>query len=80
MLPDLDFLDELADASARETLPRFRMGIDVDNKLAGDFDPVTEADRAAERAIRALINARSPITAFWARNMAPRARTANSSG
>ena len=60
MLPDLDFLDELAEASARETLPRFRMGIDVDNKLAGDFDPVTEADRAAERAIRALINARFP--------------------
>lgn len=60
MLPDLEFLDELADASARETLPRFRADIGVDNKIAGDFDPVTEADRAAERAIRDLIGRRFP--------------------
>lgn len=60
MLPDLDFLDLLADAAAAETLPRFRRDVSIDNKLAGGFDPVTEADRAAERAIAALILAHFP--------------------
>lgn len=60
MLPDLTFLDELADAAARQTLPRFRSGIAVANKLGSGFDPVTEADQAAERAIRALIGERFP--------------------
>jgi histidinol phosphatase-like enzyme (inositol monophosphatase family) len=60
MLPDIAFLDELADAAARETLPRFRSGIAVTNKLGSGFDPVTEADQAAERAIRELIGRRFP--------------------
>ncbi|MBW3096350.1 histidinol-phosphatase [Pseudohoeflea coraliihabitans] len=60
MVPDLDFLDELADAAAAETLPRFRIGGTISNKLANGFDPVTEADRAAEAAIRARIAARFP--------------------
>lgn len=60
MLPDLDFFDLLADAAAHETLPRFRMSVPVDNKLAAGFDPVTEADRAAEHAIRSLISAHYP--------------------
>ena len=42
-------------AAAAETLPRFRAQGAVANKEAGSFDPVTEADREAERAIRALI-------------------------
>ncbi len=54
-LPDRAFLASLARAAAAETLPRFRTGGDVVNKLAQGFDPVTEADRAAERAIRRLI-------------------------
>src|SRR5690606_14889884 len=45
---------------ANETLPRFRRQSEVSNKLSGGFDPVTEADRGAERAIRALINAEFP--------------------
>ena len=41
------------------------------------FDPVTEADREAERAIRALIRGRvSRTMASWARSMAPRTSTA----
>lgn len=60
MLPDRAFFDRLADAASAETLPRFRAGIDVVNKLAGGFDPVTEGDRAAESAIRALIDAHFP--------------------
>ena len=59
--PDAKFLLMLADAADRETLPRFRGGGGVDNKLGpGAFDPVTEADRAAETAIRALITDRFP--------------------
>ena len=59
--PDATFLMALADVADRETLPRFRAGGGVDNKLGeGAFDPVTEADRAAERAIRDLIGQRFP--------------------
>jgi len=58
--PDLDFMHVLADAAAVETLPRFRNGTAIINKLDGGFDPVTEADRAAEAAIRALISERFP--------------------
>ncbi|WP_377296659.1 histidinol-phosphatase [Rhizobium sp. SGZ-381] len=60
MLPDRAFFDALADAARQQTLPRFRTGTLVANKLAGGFDPVTEADRAAETAIRDLVTARFP--------------------
>lgn len=55
MLPDRAFFDRLADAARQQTLPRFRVGTAVTNKLEGGFDPVTEADQAAELAIRELI-------------------------
>lgn len=58
--PDIDFLLSLADVADAETLPRFRNGSSVDNKLLAAFDPVTEADRAAERAIVAAIRDRYP--------------------
>src|ERR1700710_1862085 len=60
MLPDRAFFFQLAEAAKAETLPRFRAGIDVVNKEAVGFDPVTEGDRAAEAAIRALIEAKFP--------------------
>jgi histidinol-phosphate phosphatase HisN, inositol monophosphatase family len=60
MLPDRDFFYRLADAAKAETLPRFRTGLSVVNKMAGGFDPVTEGDRAAEKAIRALITEHFP--------------------
>ncbi|TWF51930.1 histidinol-phosphatase [Neorhizobium alkalisoli] len=60
MLPDRAFFDLLAEAAAEETLPRFRTGLSVVNKQQGGFDPVTEGDRAAETAIRALIGERFP--------------------
>lgn len=55
-----DFMRRIASAAAAETLPRFRSQGAVVNKLAGGFDPVTEADREAERAIRALIGEEFP--------------------
>lgn len=60
MLPEIAFFDAIAEAAAAETLPRFRMPAAIDNKHAGGFDPVTEADRAAEVAIRRLITERYP--------------------
>jgi histidinol phosphatase-like enzyme (inositol monophosphatase family) len=44
-----------ADAAAARTLPLFRTDLGIDNKLLSGFDPVTEADRGAETAIRAVI-------------------------
>jgi myo-inositol-1(or 4)-monophosphatase len=58
------FAGELADAARHETLPRFRSGASIVNKLeekpGDDFDPVTDADREGERAIRALIEKTYP--------------------
>ena len=51
---------DAAEIAAEHTLPRFRSGLAVDNKLADGFDPVTEADREAERAIRELLGERFP--------------------
>ncbi|MHB8382520.1 MAG: histidinol-phosphatase [Candidatus Binataceae bacterium] len=49
----MEFASRLAEIASREILPYFRAVIAVDNKAgAGKFDPVTIADRAAERAIR----------------------------
>ncbi|HEX8601150.1 MAG TPA: histidinol-phosphatase [Pseudoduganella sp.] len=56
----LDFARKLADAAAAAALPHFRKRIDVDNKEPGAYDPVTVADKAAERAMRELIRARYP--------------------
>ena len=55
-----DFMRRVAKVAAAETLPRFRKQGVVSNKEQGSFDPVTEADREAERVIRALINAEFP--------------------
>ncbi len=46
-----------ADAARREVLPRFR-AVEVETKADGS--PVTEADKAAERAIRAQLRAAFP--------------------
>lgn len=57
---DAELMRSIAAAAAAQTLPRFRQAGLVDNKVASGFDPVTEADREAERAIRALIGATFP--------------------
>lgn len=61
---DLDFARHLSTLAADAILPHFRSTDQIDNKHAdaatGGFDPVTEADRAAERAMREAIEARFP--------------------
>ncbi len=53
-------LGSLADAAGAAILPHFRQLATTDNKAVSGFDPVTEADRAAERAMRAILAARRP--------------------
>jgi len=61
-LAELDaFLIELNHAASTVILPLFRADHGLDDKGgAAGFDPVTEADRGAEQAIRKLIAARYP--------------------
>jgi myo-inositol-1(or 4)-monophosphatase len=55
------FVDELATLSGRAILPFFRTALGADDKSQGGaFDPVTEADRAGEAAIRQLIRRTFP--------------------
>ena len=55
-----DFAQELARAARRETLARFG-DCEADNKGSkGGYDPVTDADRAAEKAMRAMIGRAFP--------------------
>ncbi|WP_292024999.1 histidinol-phosphatase [Maritimibacter sp. UBA3975] len=57
--------DAMADAARAAILPWFRSaGLASDNKLTEGFDPVTEADRAAERAMRAVLAERRPDDAI----------------
>lgn len=60
MIAPAEIMRRIAAAAAAETLPRFRQSGAVVNKIDGGFDPVTEADREAEKAIRALIKAEYP--------------------
>ena len=54
------FIGRLATSSGETILPFFRTSLSVDNKNSADFDPVTEADRAAEAVMRRLIKANFP--------------------
>lgn len=61
--PYVDFLHELADAAAKVTLNYFKKPIDVVSKgakLGTNIDPVTIADKSAEKIIRELIRERFP--------------------
>lgn len=55
----------MADAARRQTLPLFRSaGLRPDNKLADGFDPVTEADRQSEQAMRRILADHRPDDAI----------------
>jgi myo-inositol-1(or 4)-monophosphatase len=55
------FIGRLATSAGETILPFFRTSLSIENKsVAHDFDPVTEADRAAEAVMRRLIKANFP--------------------
>lgn len=54
------FIGRLATCSGETILPFFRTSLTIDNKGRSDFDPVTEADRAAEAVMRRLIKESFP--------------------
>ncbi|SEU04747.1 histidinol-phosphatase [Paracoccus homiensis] len=61
----IDTAHEMADAARAAILPHFRADhLATDNKRPADFDPVTEADRAAERAMRDVLARRRPQDAI----------------
>jgi myo-inositol-1(or 4)-monophosphatase len=60
----LSFADTLADAARAAIAPYFRAAHHITDKGAGVFDPVTDADQAAERAMRALIERDYPSHAI----------------
>jgi len=59
-IPDQAFFEEMALVAACQSLPYFRTSLIVDNKQSHGFDPVTEADRNTELALREFIRARRP--------------------
>ena len=62
------FAHRLADAAGAVIRPHFRQRIEIAEKealaLDGDFDPVTEADRGAEKELRRLIDEAYPDDAI----------------
>jgi myo-inositol-1(or 4)-monophosphatase len=55
----------MADAAREVILPHFRnVGLAQDNKDASGYDPVTEADRASERAMRDILERERPHDAI----------------
>ena len=61
------FAHRLADTAGEVIRPYFRRRIDIDDKGAAKgevFDPVTEADKGAELAIRAIIDRERPEDAI----------------
>lgn len=64
----------MADTARRVILPYFRKsGLAAENKLAAGFDPVTEADRAAEAAMREIIAAHRPEDGILGEEFGPKA-------
>lgn len=62
---DRRFFAELSDTARVAIAAEMRRGICAHNKAEAGFDPVTEADRAAERSLRAMIEGRFPDHGIW---------------
>ncbi len=60
----IDTAEALADFARDITLPYFRSELSVENKLDGGFDPVTQADKDCEEAMRAQLAKRRPSDAI----------------
>jgi myo-inositol-1(or 4)-monophosphatase len=62
---DRAFFAHLSTVARRAIAAEMAAGLYADNKLVLGFDPVTEADRAAERALRAAIEEAYPDHGIW---------------
>ncbi|WP_037498362.1 inositol monophosphatase family protein [Sphingomonas jaspsi] len=62
---DRAFFATLSDVARAAIAAELERGLVADNKLEHGFDPVTEADRAAERALRGAIEAAFPDHGIW---------------
>jgi myo-inositol-1(or 4)-monophosphatase len=62
---DRAFFAHLSNVARAAIAAEMAAGLSADNKDDGGFDPVTEADRAAERALRAAIEAAYPEHGIW---------------
>ena len=62
---DRVFFSELATVARAAIAAEIARGLVADNKASAGFDPVTAADRAAELALRALIEATFPEHGIW---------------
>ena len=60
-LSDIEIAEEMAEAARAAILPFFRQtNLETANKLTEGFDPVTVADRAAEKAMREVLSRLRP--------------------
>lgn len=62
---DNAFFAELSAVARSAIAAEISAGLGCENKAEAGFDPVTEADRAAERALRAAIEVRFPDHGIW---------------
>nr|WP_294167608.1 inositol monophosphatase family protein [uncultured Sphingomonas sp.] len=62
---DREFFQQLSAAARAGIQAEIRAGLVGENKAASGYDPVTAADRAAERAMRDLIERRFPEHGIW---------------
>jgi len=71
----LSFAHRLADEAGNVILPHFRARGTIENKAADSFDPVTEADKGAEAAMRRMIEERFPDHGIAGEEFASKAAT-----
>ena len=62
---DRAFFASLSTAARAAIAAEIKAGLSADNKDLAAYDPVTEADRAAERALRTVIEAAFPDHGIW---------------
>ena len=75
------FVERLAQVSGEVILPFFRTAIGAEDKSrGGPFDPVTEADRGAEAAMRRLIGQTFPAHGVIGEEYGSTVPTPNMSG
>ncbi len=61
---DIEVAHKMADAAGAVIMPHFRVEIVFENKDIAGFDPVSEADRLAERTMREIVAQFRPFDGF----------------